>query len=442
MSTHASDGALYASRRARVLDALAPDGVMILPAAPELRLGRDLELRYQPDPDLYYLTGYTEPEAVAVLAPFRSEAPFTLFVRPRDPERELWTGPRGGTEAALAVFGADEAYPIGELPERLPAIIAEASTVYFRLGTGRDDVESLVRTCLIRAQRGRQREGRGPRTLVDPGAILDDMRLIKDAHEIALLRDAARITAEAFREAAPRIRAGAGEWEIEAALDAAFRKRGASGPAFPTIVAAGANATVLHYTDNTATLEAGQLLLIDAGARYRMYCGDVSRTFPVSGAFSPEQRDVYDVVLAAHDAAIAQVRPGSTLEQVHEAALRTALAALVDLGVFRGTVDELLEKKEEYRAFLPHRTSHWLGLDVHDVGDYETAGQHRRLVPGMVLTVEPGIYFPASHDAVPATLRGTGIRIEDDVLVTPSGHEVLTAALPAAAEEMEAMVRG
>jgi len=442
MTAHVLDAALHAARRARVLSALAPDGVMILPAAPELRVGRDLELRYQPDPDLYYLTGYTEPEAVAVLAPFRTDAPFTLFVRPRDPEREVWTGPRGGTDAALAVFGADEAYPIAELPERLPGIIAEAGTVYFRLGTGRDDVEALVRTSLIRAQRGRQREGRGPRTLVDPGAILDDMRIFKDAHEIELLREAARITMDAFREAAPRIRPGAGEWELEAALDAGFRRRGATGPAFPTIVAAGANATVLHYTDNAAPLEAGQLLLMDAGARYRMYCGDISRTFPISGAFAPAQRDVYDAVLAAHDAAIALVRPGNTVEQVHEAALRVALAALIELGVLRGTVDELLEKKEEYHPFLPHRTSHWLGLDVHDVGDYKTAGEPRRLEPGMVLTVEPGIYLPAAHEAVPTALRGTGIRIEDDVLVTPSGHEVLTAALPTAAADVEAMLRG
>ena len=442
MTAHVPDATVYAARRARVLSALAPDGVMILPAAPELRLGRDLELRYQPDPDLYYLTGYTEPEAVAVLAPFRTDAPFTFFVRPRDPEREVWTGPRGGTEAALAVFGADEAYPIEELADRLPAIISEAGAVYFRLGTGRDDVEALVRTSLIRAQRGRQREGRGPRTLVDPGAILDDMRLIKDAHEIALLREAARVTAEAFREVAPRIRPGAGEWEIEAALDAGFRRRGAAGPAFPSIVAAGANATVLHYTDNAAALEAGQLLLIDAGARYHMYCGDISRTFPISGAFSPAQRDVYNAVLAAHDAAIELVRPGNTIEQVHDAALRVAIAALIDLGVLRGTVDELIEKKEEYRPFLPHRTSHWLGLDVHDVGDYKTAGEDRRLEPGMVLTVEPGIYLSATHEAVPAALRGTGIRIEDDVLVTPTGHEVLTAGLPTAAAEMEELMRG
>src|SRR5690606_13928224 len=196
------------------------------------------------------------------------------------------------------------------------------------------------------------------------------------------------------------------------------------------------------YTDNAATLEAGQLLLIDAGARFRMYCGDISRAFPVSGAFTSAQRDVYDAVLAARDAAIALVRPGNTIEQVHDAALRTALAALIDLGVLRGTVDELIEKKEEYHPFLPHRTSHWLGLDVHDVGDYKTAGEPRRLEPGMVLTVEPGIYLPATHEAVPAGLRGIGIRIEDEVLVTPFGCEVLTAALPAVAEEVEALLRG
>ncbi|HEY8469749.1 MAG TPA: aminopeptidase P N-terminal domain-containing protein [Longimicrobiales bacterium] len=442
MTWQVADVALHAARRARVLQALGTDAVMVLTAAPEPRIGRDVELRYQPDPDLYYLTGYPEPDAVAVLAPARTEAPFTLFVRPRDPEAELWTGPRGGPDAAKDLFGADEAYPIGELADRLPPILAAADTIYFRLGTGRDDVEALVRKSIIQARRGRQREGRGPRTLVDPGAILDDMRLIKDEHEIALLREAARISAEAFREAARLIRPGAGEWEIEAALEAGFRSRGAMGPAFPTIVGAGANATVLHYTDNAAPLQAGQLVLLDAGARYRMYCGDISRTFPVSGTFTAAQRDVYDAVLAARDAAIALVRPGNTIEQVHDAALRTALAALIDLGVLRGTVDELVEKKEEYHPFLPHRTSHWLGLDVHDVGDYRTAGEPRRLEPGMVLTVEPGIYLPGTHDAVPTALRGSGIRIEDDVLVTPSGHEVLTAALPTAALEVETLLRG
>jgi Xaa-Pro aminopeptidase len=441
MIRHAPDVALYAARRARVLRALGTDAVMVLPAAPEPRIGRDVELRYQPDPDLYYLTGYPEPEAVAVLAP-ALDAPFTLFVRPRDPEAEVWTGPRGGPDAAKDLFGADEAYPIGELPDRLPPILAAADTIYFRLGTGRDDVEALVRTSIIQARRGRQREGRGPRTLADPGAILDDMRLVKDAHEIALLREAARISADAFREAAPRIRPGAGEWEIEAALEAAFRRRGADGPAFPSIVAGGDNATVLHYTENADTLEAGRLVLLDAGARFRMYCGDISRTFPVSGTFTPAQREVYDAVLAARDAAIALIRPGTTIDEVLDAALRAVLGALVDLGLLRGTLDALLEKKEEYRPFLPHRTSHWLGLDVHDVGDYKLAGEPRRLEPGTVLTVEPGIYLPAGHDAVPGALRGTGIRIEDDVLVTPSGHEVLTAMLPAGAAEVEALLQG
>lgn len=432
---------IHAARRARALDALGTDAALVLPAAPELRVGRDLELRYRPDPDLFYLTGYPEPDAVAVLSPANEEAPFTLFVRPRDPELELWTGIRGGPEAATEIFGADAAFPLGELEERLPKLIKEVGTVYFPPGSGRAELEALVRRILAGSRRARQRTGRGPHALVDPGRILDEMRLVKDAHELALLREAARITAEGFREAAASIRAGAGEWEVEAALEYAFRRRGADGFAFPYIVASGANATVLHYIENNRPMRAGELLLIDAGARYRMYNGDISRTFPVSGRFTTAQRELYDAVLAAHDRAIEAVRPGATVADVHAVAVRTLTVALVELGLLEGDVDELVAEGK-HKAFYPHQTSHWIGLDVHDVGDYAIRGTPRPLEPAMVLTIEPGLYIPADCEAAPAGLRGTGIRIEDDVAVTEDGHEILTATLPAAAEAVEALLAG
>ncbi|MBX6364672.1 MAG: aminopeptidase P N-terminal domain-containing protein [Gemmatimonadetes bacterium] len=432
--------AVHADRRARVLRALG-DGAMVLPAAPEVRIGRDQDLPYRVDPDLYYLTGYTEPEAVAVLTP-GTEAPFTLFVRPRDPDRELWTGRRGGVEAACEVFGADQAFPIAELPARLPALLAGYDTIYARFGGGRDDVEALLRRILVDARRTRPRAGRGPQALVDPGRLLDDMRLVKDAHELRLMREAATISVAAFREAAAVIRPGAGEWEVQAALDAGFRRRGADGPAFETIVGSGENATVLHYVRNDRPMRAGELVLLAAGALYGRYAADITRVFPVSGRFSGPQRALYDVVRAAHDAAIAAARPGAAFDAVHDAAVAVLVAGLVELGVLTGDVEALRADETAYKAYFPHRTSHWLGLDVHDVGDYARDGAPRRLEPGMVLTVEPGLYIPATALGAPEALRGVGIRIEDDVLVTAEGPEVLTCELPVDADAVAALVAG
>jgi Xaa-Pro aminopeptidase len=435
------DASTYGRRRARIRELLGPDAVLVLPAAPEVILGRDMELRYRADPDLYYLTGYTEPGAVMVLAPGHEEGEFTLFVRPRDPDQERWSGVRGGPEAALDAYGADQAYPLTELEERLPAILAHAESLYFPLGGGRGDVESLVYRTFTTARRRRQRHGRGPRALVDPGALLDELRLVKEPHELALLAEAARLSAEAFLEVAPLIRPGLGEWEIEAALEQAFRRRGADGVAFATIVGSGPNATVLHYLENNRVMRAGELLLIDAGASWQRYNGDISRTFPVSGSFTPLQREVYDAVIAAHTGALAAVRPGGDFAAVHEAAVRALTEALLELGVLDGDLDELVGN-EAYKPYYPHQTSHWLGLDVHDVGDYAIRGGPRPLAPGMVLTIEPGLYFPPDDEKAPAELRGVGIRIEDDVVVTDSGHEVLTAALPRTAAEVEALLTG
>jgi Xaa-Pro aminopeptidase len=418
---------MFANRRKRVLEQLAPDAVMILAAAPEILIGRDTHLRYVVDPEVYYLTGYTEPDAAVLLDP-SADQPFTLFVRPRDPERELWNGVRGGVEAAVERFGADAAFPISELSARLPKLITGANTVYARTAQ-RPELDGLIQQAFVNGRSLRARSGKGPHIQRDPGDILDEMRLVKEEAEIALLREAARISAEAFLETIPRIRPGMNEWDVDALLEFGFRSRGASGPAFTTIAAAGGNATVLHYVDNVASLQAGELLLLDAGARYQMYCGDITRTIPVSGNYTPEQRTIYEIVLAAHDAALNAVAPGQAVDAIHEAARTTLLDGLISSGWLKESdrADDAALKR-----FFPHKTSHWLGLEVHDVGPYVRANGPVLLEPGMVLTIEPGLYAP--H------LR-TGIRIEDDVLVTATGHDVLTHALPTAAADIEALMQ-
>jgi Xaa-Pro aminopeptidase len=431
---------IHAARRRRVLGLLGEDAALIVPASPELLVGLDAEVRYVVDPDLYYLTGYREPEALLVLCPSNDDAPYTLFVRPRDPDRELWTGMRGGPDAARELFGADAAHSIAEVSEKLPKIVAGTRRLFARLPSGRPEVDRLLLDVLARARRQRPRTGKGPLTITDHGEILSELRLRKDAQEIAAMREAARISVETFLEAARQVRPGAGEWTIEATLDGGFRARGGSGPAFPTIVAAGANATVLHYVENSCAMERGQLLLVDAGARMGMYCADITRVFPVGGAFTAEQRVLYDGVKSAHDAAIAAVTPGASVKAVHQAALRVLLETLSALALLPGSVERALEKEEDYRQYFPHRTSHWLGLDVHDVGDYVIDGDSRVLEPGMVLTIEPGLYVAANHDRL-SPLAGTGVRIEDDVLVTADGHEILTAGLPSDADAVAALVQ-
>jgi Xaa-Pro aminopeptidase len=429
----------YALRRDRLLQALADDAALVLPAAPELRTTGDGELRYLPAADLYYLTGYPEPEAVLVLCP-SAAAPFTLFVRPRDVERERWAGVRGGVDAATAEYGADAAFEIGELASRLPDIVAAANVLYAPIDSGRADVDRAVRLAVERARRTRARTGRGPHTLIEPALLVGPLRVRKDDDEIARLRDAAGITVAAFGEAIRQVGSAAGEWQVEAAIEHGFRHRGASGPAFPSIVAAGANATVLHYVENSAPLRAGELLLIDAGARCHMYCADVTRTVPVSGRFTGAQRAIYDIVLAAHDAAIAAVRPGATAAAIDDAALPVLIGGMKEIGLVHGSMDEIMESGS-YRRWFPHRTSHWLGLDVHDAGDYVVDGASVELLPGMVLTVEPGLYIGADDEAAPAALRATGVRLEDDVLVTTAGADVLTGALPIRPDDMEYVVR-
>ena len=431
----------FSARRRRVLEALGDDSAMILPAAPEVVVGRDIELRYVVDPDLWYLTGYEEPEAVAVLCP-TAEEPFTLFVRDRDPDRELWTGPREDVEAAGERVGADGAYPVLDLEEKLPSLVKGVDRIYYRIGAGPGHVEALVLDILGGARAARQRSGRGPAALLDPGLILDDMRLIKDPGEVAMIRDAVAITLDGFREALARTGPGVGEWVVEAAADGAFRRAGADGPAFATIAASGPNATVLHYTANDRVMEAGDLLLLDAGARRRIHNADLTRTVPVSGRFEGAAAEVYQAVLDAQRAAVDAVVVGEPVSGIHDAALDVLIPALVDLGLLAGDPADLREDPDRWKPYVPHKTSHWLGLDVHDVGTYAIDGEPRRLEPGMVLTVEPGVYIPPDDLDAPEPLRGVGVRIEDDVLVAEDGPDVLSADLPTDPHEVADLVGG
>lgn len=432
------DPGSFARRRARVLDDLGDDA-MVLPAAPPVVRSGDSELPYRPDSELYYLTGWREPEALLVLRGFADEDREVLFVRERDPKVERWTGLRMGPDAAGRRLGIETTEGVGGLDERLPELLKGAERVQFRLGRNQR-VQRLVEAALDEARSRGARTGRGPRGVLDPGGILDELRLTKDDGEIASIREAARISALGFRAAFEQMEPGAGEWEVEAALVRTFRSEGAQAPAFAPIVAAGTNACVLHYIENGARMQDGDLVLIDAGAEYRMYAADISRTFPVSGSFTPEQRDVWSLVNRARREAIEQVAPGVPFERIHDKATRVLVEGLVELGVLEGDVDERIAEGA-HKDFFPHQTSHWLGLDTHDPGDYRTGGESRTLESGMVLTVEPGLYLPprglfGDDTGVSGPLAGIGVRLEDDVLVTATGRDVLTETLPTDPDEL------
>ena len=424
---------VYASRRRRLAEALG-DAVALVPTAPERVRNRDSHYPYRFDSHFYYLTGFTEPEAVLVLLADKS----VLFCRERNEEREIWDGFRYGPEAARERFGFDEAQPIAKLDEEMARLLENRQALYYPMGADPEWDARAIRW--LNAVRNRVRAGiAAPERMHDVRAVIDDMRLVKDAHELGVMRRAARIAAAAHRRAMQRTRPGRYEYEIEAELLHEFRRNGAQFPAYSPIVAGGANACVLHYVANDAALRDGDLLLIDAGCELDGYASDVTRTYPVNGRFSAAQREVYDIVLAAQRAAMDEVRAGRAWNDPHDAAVKVLAQGLIDLGLLPGTLDEVLEK-ESYKRFYMHRTGHWLGLDVHDAGDYKREGNWRPLAPGMVLTVEPGLYIRAASD-VPEHLRNIGIRIEDDVLVTGAGCEVLTAEAPKAAADVEALMR-
>ncbi len=415
------------------------EGVAIIAAAPQATRSNDVEYRYRQDSDLLYLTGFPEPDCLCVLSPRHERERFILFVQPRDPAKETWTGKRYGVDGARGVFGADGAYTIERVREILPAHLAQTDTVYF--APGRDErMNALIRELIDGSRLARARTGRGVVSVVDPASILHEMRLRKSAEELALMRKAAAASARAHVAAMKAVRDGTFEYELEALVDYHFRSAGGSGAAYPSIVASGANATILHYTRNDRRMRDGELVLIDAGAEFDGYCSDVTRTFPVGAAYSPPQRRVYEIVLRAQKEGIAAVRPGASMEDIHRRATEVLVEGLLRIGLLSGDAGSLIEKGEHARFYM-HRTGHWLGLDVHDVGRYRVDGASRPLEPGMVLTVEPGLYIGEDLEDVSGGYRGIGVRIEDDVLVTEGGHEVLSGAIPKDVEAIEAIRR-
>ncbi|MBP0002406.1 MAG: aminopeptidase P N-terminal domain-containing protein [Cyanobacteria bacterium SBC] len=430
---------LYAQRR-NALIAKLNSGTAIFRSAPMSVMHNDVEYTFRQDSDFFYLTGFNEPNAVAVLSPNHEEHQFVLFVEPKDLEKEIWTGYRTGVEAAKEKYGADEAYSIEELDEKLPEYLLAGDRIYYRLGRDEGFNNRIIRHWR-KLMATYPKRGTGPVALEDPSPILHPMRLVKTQEELAVMRQAAKIAIEAHNLAMEVAKPGRYEYEVQAEIERVFARNGGS-PAYPSIVASGGNACILHYVENQSQMQDGDLLLIDAGCSYQYYNSDITRTFPVGGQFSPEQQTIYEIVLEAQKQAIEQVRPGIPYNEHHDAAVRVIVEGLLDLGLLSGDMDEIIEE-EKYKPFFMHKTGHWLGLDVHDVGVYKHGEENWQVLqPGNVLTVEPGIYISPyikpveGQPEVDAKWHGIGVRIEDDVLVTEEGGEILTAGVPKLVEDL------
>ncbi len=432
---------VHRRRRQQLLDRLG-DGVLLLPTAPEVHRNGDVLHEYRPGSDVHYLTGFPEPDAVLLAWRDRERGHrAVLFVRPRDPAREIWDGKRFGTKGAVRTFGVDAAWPVAQLWQRLPKLLAGRSRLFHRLGVDATFDRRLLELFAQLAKQHRRRQPAAHPDLIDPVPAIAAQRLVKDAFEQAAMQRAGAISAAGHRAAMQAARPGLFEFEVQAVLEAEFRRQGSPRNGYPSIVASGSNACVLHYHDNDRRLRAGDLLLIDAGAEYGGHTADITRTFPVAGTFTPAQAAVYRVVLRAQLAGIRACRAGARWDAAHRTCVRSLTRGLVELGVLRGRLPRLL-KKEAYKPFYMHGTSHWLGRDVHDVGAYLDAQDRPAPLPvGAVLTVEPGLYFGPRDRRVPSELRGIGIRIEDDVLITAKGPQVLTAAVPKTIREIEALCR-
>src|SRR5215210_7115921 len=423
---------------AEFMKRMPENSVAIIPSSPEATRSNDTQYRYRQSSDFFYLTGFDEPESIAVIAPGR-EQKYTLFVRPRDPEREIWDGRRAGVEGARTEHGADAAYPVEEFKEKLGDLINGSRNLYYRIGGGNPALDDqIVRQ--IGRMRSMGRKGiNAPEAIIDTGAILHEMRLIKSADEVELMQRAADIAAEAHREAMKAARPGMKEYELEALIEFIFRKNGAAAPAYTSIVGGGANATVLHYINNDATLQDGDLLLVDAGAEYRGYASDITRTFPINGRFTAAQREIYDLVLETQVDCVNRARPGISMEELKNHSIEMLTEGMVRLGLLEGEPQKLIEEKK-YEQFYMHGLGHFLGIDVHDVGRYYRDGESRRLEPGMVITVEPGLYVAEKYEKIPEKYRGIGVRIEDDVLITEDGPRVLSNKVPKQPEEIEELM--
>jgi Xaa-Pro aminopeptidase len=428
----------FAHRRKHLLHMMGEESIAILPTASIYHRNRDVAFPFRSDSDFYYLTGFPEPEAVAVFVPGRSHGEFLLFCRERDPERETWEGRRAGTRGACEEYSADDAFPITDIDDILPGLLEDKARVYYAMGYYPTFDQRMLGW--INQIRQASRAGkRPPGEFIALDHVLHEMRLIKRTPEIKAIREAVRISAEAHIRAMQICHPHMMEYQIEAEYLHHFLSQGCRAPAYPPIVGSGSNACILHYTENGARLKRGDLLLIDAGAEYDYYAADITRTFPVSGRFSSAQKAIYELVLEAQLTALASIRPGNHWNEPHEAAVRTLTEGLASLGLLKGRVSTLV-KKGHYRRFFMHRTGHWLGMDVHDVGDYKVDGEWRVFEPGMTLTVEPGLYIPAHSEGVAKKWWNIGVRIEDDVLVTKEGCEVLSAAVPKTVDEIEALM--
>jgi Xaa-Pro aminopeptidase len=429
--------AAYARRRRQLMRMAGDDAILILPSAPERIRSRDTHYPYRQDSDFWYLTGFPEPEAVLVLVPGRAHGEAILFCRERDPDREAWDGPRAGQDGAVDDYAMDDAYPIADIDEILPGLLEGRSRVYYHFG--RDTEFDLKLIGWLNRVRAQVRQGaQPPHGFLELGHLLDEMRLFKSRDELRLMQRAADISVEAHEAAMRAARAGVREYELQAEIERVFRRHDAE-PAYGSIIGAGANACVLHYRANNAALRDGDLVLIDAGAEYRGYAADITRTFPVDGRFTKEQRALHELVVAAQAAALAQARAGIPYEAGHNAAVETLTDGLLQLGLLKGKLEKNIADAG-YRRFYMHKTGHWLGLDVHDVGEYRIDGESRLLEPGMVFTIEPGLYISPDDASVAAKWRGIGIRIEDDVLVTDEAPRVLTDKLVRSADDIEAFM--
>lgn len=436
MSSKILPAHIFAERRRLLMERMGEGAVALIPAAPEAPRNRDVHYPYRQDSDFYYLTGFPEPEAIAALVP-GGEPEFSLFCRERDPLMETWHGRRAGQDGAVARYGANNAHPIKEIDTLLPALLENRQRVFYSIGYNPDFDRRVMGW--INQVRAKARSGiRAPVEFIALEHVLHDMRLRKSPAEIQIMGEAARISAEAHKRAMAICKPGLWEYEIEAEFYYTFIRHGA-GWAYPPIVGGGENSCILHYTENNALLNDGELLLIDAGAELDGYAADITRTFPINGRFSAEQRTLYELVLSAQQAAIDEVKPGKRWNQPHAAAVRVLTEGLVELGLLSGEVDALIEE-ETYKRFYMHRTGHWLGMDVHDVGDYKSGDEWRVFEPGMVTTIEPGLYIAADSEGVHPRWWNMGIRIEDDVLVTATGHEILSAAAPKTIDAIERLM--
>lgn len=424
-------------RRRKELTSQIGDGIAIIPTSPVRPRNGDVEYLYRPDSDFFYVTGFEEPEAVAVICPGRPQGEYVLFCREKDPLREMWDGYRVGLEGAVSDFAADDSFPIEDMDDILPGMMEQRDKIYTLVGRY-PEFDARVLGWLNKIKASIRQGKHAPYELVDVCHLLHEQRLIKRADEISTMRKAASISAQGHIAAMQACRPELYEYQVQAAMEHQFRYLGSHYNAYPSIVAGGDNANVLHYIENKAKLADGDLLLIDAGAEYNGYAADISRTFPVNGRFSAEQRELYTVALEAQYAAFEKCRPGCSWIDPHDAAVKLISQGLLDLGLLKGSLDEVLET-HAYRAFYMHKTGHWLGMDVHDVGDYQLDDQWRELEAGMVFTVEPGIYVSRQAD-VADRWKGNGIRIEDNVLITKSGHDILTSKAPKTIDEIESLM--